>query len=81
MASTGYREWPKRFGCRRLLPAMKPTTPRALMARFRNRPLRFPPGFRFEYNSSYVLLGLIIERASGESYQTFLQHAVLDVSR
>jgi D-alanyl-D-alanine carboxypeptidase len=58
----------------------QPTTPRALMARFQNRPLRFPPGSRFEYtNSGYVLLGLIIERASGESYETFLQHAILDV--
>ena len=59
---------------------MQPVAPRALMARFRHRPLRFLPGSRFEYsNSGYVLLGLIIERALGESYETFLQHAILDV--
>jgi CubicO group peptidase (beta-lactamase class C family) len=58
---------------------MQPTSPRALMARFRDLPLRFPPGTHFEYsNSGYVLLGLIIERVSGESYALFLQHEILD---
>jgi CubicO group peptidase (beta-lactamase class C family) len=59
---------------------MVPTTPRALVDRFRGRPLRFAPGSRFEYsNSGYVLLGLVIERASGQSYEAFLQHAIFDV--
>ena len=42
--------------------------------RFRNKPLEFKPGARFSYsNSGYVLLGYIIERASGQSYEVFLQ--------
>lgn len=52
----------------------QPTTPVALIARFKNMPLEFTPGSRFHYsNSGYVLLGYIIERASGESYAAFLQ--------
>src|SRR5579872_3915940 len=52
----------------------QPTTPEALIARFKNMPLEFMPGSRFRYsNSGYILLGYIIERVSGESYASFLQ--------
>ncbi len=55
-----------------------PATPEQLVARFRDRPLRFRPGSRFEYsNAGYVLLGIIIERASGLSYERFLHDAIL----
>lgn len=57
-----------------------PTTPRALVERFRRHPLRLVPGSKFEYsNSGYVVLGLIVERVSGESYPAFLRHHILDV--
>ena len=57
-----------------------PTTPQALIARFRDKPLEFPPGDKFQYsNSGYVLLGLIIERVSGQLYQDFLQRNIFDV--
>ena len=43
------------------------------MARFRDRPLEFTPGEKFNYsNSGYALLGYVIERVSGESYANFL---------
>jgi CubicO group peptidase (beta-lactamase class C family) len=59
---------------------VNPTTPRALLDRFRRHPLRFVPGSKFEYsNSGYVALGLIIERVSGESYPAFIRHYILDV--
>ena len=40
-------------------------------------PLRFPPGTSWEYsNAGYELLGTIVERASGSSYQSFVEDAV-----
>lgn len=55
------------------------TTVHQMIERFRDLPLEFAPGERFEYsNSGYFLLGAIIERASGKSYEAFLQEAVLD---
>jgi CubicO group peptidase (beta-lactamase class C family) len=51
-----------------------PMTPLETMARFRDQPLQFGPGERFRYDSSgYLLLGYIIERASGERYEDFLR--------
>ena len=50
------------------------TTPEKLVARFRDKPLEFAPGERMNYsNSGYVLLGYLIERISGESYESFVQ--------
>lgn len=55
----------------------QPTTPEALIARFKDMPLDFTPGSVFRYsNSGYVLLGYIIERVSGESYATFLHENI-----
>lgn len=52
----------------------KPTTPAELVARFRDKPLKFQPGEKWEYsNSGYVLLGYLLEKISGETYQDFLQ--------
>src|SRR5215510_6066852 len=49
------------------------TTPENLIAWFRDKPLNFQPGERFEYtNSGYVLLGYLIERISGKSYSDFI---------
>ena len=40
--------------------------PRALVARAVSHPLRFEPGREFDYsNTNYLLLGLIVERATG----------------
>lgn len=51
-----------------------PSTPAALVARFRDKPLDFSPGETFSYsNSGYVLLGYVIERITGVSYDQFLQ--------
>lgn len=51
-----------------------PVTPVQLVARFRDKPLDFPPGTRFNYsNSGYALLGLLIERASGRTYAEFVR--------
>lgn len=56
---------------------MLPATPGELIARFRDLPLVFAPGAAYAYgNSGYVLLGAIIERASGQSYGDFLRAAI-----
>jgi CubicO group peptidase (beta-lactamase class C family) len=50
------------------------TTPEQLVARFRDKPLEFQPGEKFEYdNSGYVLLGYLIEKISGQTYAQFVQ--------
>jgi CubicO group peptidase (beta-lactamase class C family) len=57
-----------------------PTTPQELIGRFRDKPLEFAPGEKFQYsNSGYVVLGTIIEHVAGESYQDFLRHNIFDV--
>jgi CubicO group peptidase (beta-lactamase class C family) len=52
-------------------------TPDQLLNRFRYMPLGFTPGSLFQYcNSNYLLLALIIERVSGQSYGDFIQGAI-----
>jgi len=49
-------------------------TPAMLFDRMRSLPLDFEPGTNFKYsNTGYILLGWIVERASGQSYREFLQ--------
>lgn len=56
----------------------KDTTPAELVARFRDKPLEFEPGTKFNYsNSGYVLLGYLIEKISGQTYADFLQQNIL----
>ena len=50
-----------------------PTTAKDLVARFRDRPLDFPPGEKWSYsNSGYVVLGYVIETVTGLSYERFV---------
>ncbi len=58
---------------------MQRTAPEQLIARFKDLPLLEEPGFLYRYNNSgYVLLGVIIERVSGQSYEAFLQENIFD---
>ena len=60
-------------------PSQKPfaATPEKLVARFRDKPLDFQPGEKWSYsNSGYILLGYVLEKASGESYEKFLQENI-----
>lgn len=50
-----------------------------MIARFKDKPLDFKPGEKWNYsNSGYFLLGYIIEKAAGESYESFLQKNIFD---
>ena len=53
--------------------------PRArVVASFAQKPLAFRPGAKFDYsNSNYFLLGLVIEKVSGKTYEEYLQANVL----
>ncbi|MBD3402640.1 serine hydrolase [candidate division GN15 bacterium] len=53
-------------------------TPEEIVDRFKNMPLDFEPGAEWKYsNSGYFLLGLIIEKASGMSYDEYLEEHIL----
>lgn len=44
---------------------------------FVNEPLSFPPGQQFDYsNAGFVLLGAIIEKASGQSYYDYVREHI-----
>ena len=54
-----------------------PAPPAETMKRVTGMPLEFKPGAQFKYsNTGYTLLGLIIERASGQDYASFMEKAV-----
>lgn len=54
-------------------------TTQQVIDRFKNEPLRFEPGEKFEYsNSGYVLLAYIIEKVSGKSYEDFLTENIFE---
>src|SRR5215831_8992385 len=56
-----------------------PTTPEKLVARFRDQPLEFQPGEKWNYsNSGYVLLGYLIEKISGQPYDKFEQENIFN---
>jgi len=51
----------------------------SLVARFQAVPLEFEPGMALIYNNSaYFLLGLIIEKASGEKYEEYVKKHIFE---
>jgi CubicO group peptidase (beta-lactamase class C family) len=56
-----------------------PQSPAEIVATVHGRPLAFAPGTSYEYsNTGYVLLGLIVERASGLSWAEYVRRNILD---
>lgn len=54
--------------------AQKEMTPKMMVDFFKNEPVDFKPGEKFDYNNSgYVLLGYIIELVSGGTYEDFIK--------
>jgi CubicO group peptidase (beta-lactamase class C family) len=54
-----------------------PATAKELVARFQDKPLEFAPGEKWNYsNSGYVLLGYLIEKITGGTYQKFVNENI-----
>jgi CubicO group peptidase (beta-lactamase class C family) len=54
-------------------------TPIEIIDYFKNAPMDFNPGEKWNYNNSgYILLGFIIEKVSGKSYADFIQEHIFE---
>ncbi len=61
--------WPK---------AILPLTTDSMIALFKNKPLDFSPGTKWNYsNSGYFLLGVIVEKASGKTFNNYLLENII----
>src|ERR1700754_1710890 len=59
--------------------ARRTFTPRELLNYALEQPNRFPPGEGFEYsNTNTVLLGLVVQKGSGQPLDSYIQEHILD---
>ena len=59
--------------------AQKEMTPEQMVDFFKNEPVDFASGEKFDYNNSgYVVLGYIIELTSGRTYEDFIKKNIFD---
>ncbi len=57
----------------------KPHTQSQIMALFSQKPLQFAPGTGWEYsNSGYFLLGMVIEKITGKSYEWNIRRRIFE---
>ncbi len=69
--TSGIKDFTKMKGLQDI--AQKEMSPEQMVDFFKNDPVDFAPGEKFDYNNSgYVVLGYIIELASGETYEDFI---------
>ncbi|MGC2392713.1 MAG: serine hydrolase [Methylovirgula sp.] len=58
--------------------AQRDLSPREIIALTAHEPLEFPPGTQFKYNNGgYILLGQVIERLSGQTYEDYVRENIL----
>lgn len=58
--------------------AVKPQTHEKMLSLFKDKPLDFSPGSKFSYsNSGYTLLGYIIEKVTGKSWESNMYQYIL----
>lgn len=56
--------------------------PKDFLPLFRHKPMKFPPGERFEYNDGgFILLGLIVECVSGMDFTDYVSKIVFEPAR
>ncbi len=57
--------------------AWTPVTKEQVIGLFRNQPLEFKPGKKYKYsNAGYFLLGMIIEKVTGKSYEASVRELI-----
>ena len=57
--------------------AVKPASQEKIFALFKDKPLEFVPGSKYNYsNSGYMLLGYIIEKVTGKPYEKVMHETV-----
>ncbi len=68
---TGFKEFPTW--------SMSAHTPEEEIALFRDKPLDFEPGSKFDYsNSNFIVLGVVIEKVSGKKYGDLLRERIFE---
>jgi CubicO group peptidase (beta-lactamase class C family) len=75
--TSGYRDYaPQDY----TIPAWtKQTTAQAIVHEWATKPLDFEPGTEYQYsNTNFNIVGLIVEKASGQPFWAFLKSRVLD---
>jgi len=59
------------------LPVYRVRGPRDFLPLFQHKPMKFPPGQRFDYNDGgYILLGLVVECVTGLSFSRYVEENV-----
>jgi len=59
--------------------SQKEMTSQMMVDFFKNEPVDFKPGEKFEYNNSgYIILGYTIEKVSGETYEDFIRKNIFE---
>ncbi|GGE60971.1 CubicO group peptidase (beta-lactamase class C family) [Pedobacter psychrotolerans] len=59
--------------------AQQNLSPKQMVDFFKNEPVDFNPGEKFEYNNSgYVILGYIIELVSGDTYENYINKNIFE---
>jgi D-alanyl-D-alanine carboxypeptidase len=74
--TSGYRDYaPQDY----TIPAWtKPTTPQAVVREWATLPLDFEPGTQYQYsNTNFAIVGLIVEKVSGQPFWSYLSSRVL----
>lgn len=75
--TSGIKDFTKMKSLREI--AQKEMTPKMIVDFFKNEPVDFAPGEKFDYNNSgYVVLGYIIELVSGETYEDFIKKHIFE---
>lgn len=75
--TSGIKDFTKMKGLREI--AQKDLSPKDMVDFFKNEPVDFTPGERFEYNNSgYVVLGYIIELVSGTTYEEYINKNIFE---